>query len=1022
MSHQVIILAAGEASRWAGPQPKQLVEVEGEPVIHRAARLFPGALVATNNPALVPPAATALAVKKHGSTAETLLSAAPDWGDRTIILFGDTYYTNAAAKTIRQNSLPLAFFTDGQDLFGLAFDRSKHALLKRHLKKVAESKENAGRLWEVYRAIHGIESFPLTAADAPDSVVFIGDATQDFDAPQEYRDFLNGISKNHIHSAKPPTPAARRTVDALVVTYRGDVEWFEWSSQALQKNVQGLRRVVVVAPEQDRAIFDPIIAARPGFVARYIPDWPGAGYYWQQWVKLHADTYTDAEVVFHIDSDAFIREPVELWRDYMVAGKPIWMWGSYAAMGDTNPWRAPTERAFGGKCEHEFMRSFPFVLDRRTHAAARRHLEARHGSIEAYLRGCAAAHNAGHGPQFSEFNLMGCVAWSSQHELYHWVDSRLEPRPAGWQHSRQFWSHAKIADCMPEIRNILGLGGTPEIKVTSRGIWVLEHDTHISRWVEQAKRLDHDTETLRGICRHIKPGDTVVDVGAFIGDHTIAYARATHGVDSGRVLAFEPNPPAFECLRRNMTGLVHVECINAGLSDAPGNMGFVASENVGASRLAGVGTIPVKTLDSYGLRRLDFMKIDAEGMELRILRGALDTIERCRPKMYIEVNRGALAHAGTSPEELVSFLRQKLKYDVAGLQDGPQFDVLCTPEEQLAAQPLVVVLGVSHREVDLARLWLRWVAHLSRQTGGDNRDTSLIIFVNRRTTQDQRKAMVREIEQAGGGMFRTFIAEPPDEQEAGYPGSASHLFVRALEHVEREFPGCATLWVEADTVPMRPSWFREIADEYRRCGKPFMGGQAGQGEYRHMTGNAVYPADWRKLAPSLLESGSSTRPSNYWPNGFGDPWDVYSRAEIMPQMHLCHTIQQIWRPERFTDASAILPETALFHQCKDGSLIEVLARKHPGFEPPAVDRGFTMLNRHTGLSIAGTEIPFTQCRFSAGLGWISACIPRNYYEQLALTFAASRNIGVQAATLDEAQTMIAGRSRLPSAPVNTLRV
>ncbi len=80
-------------------------------------------------------------------------------------------------------------------------------------------------------------------------------------------------------------------------------------------------------------------------------------------------------------------------------------------------------------------------------------------------------------------------------------------------------------------------------------IAVIEFDSHISSWVEEAGRLCHDSMVHESILPLIKEGDWVVDAGAYIGDHTIAYAEKVGS--RGRVIAFEINPPALECLKHN---------------------------------------------------------------------------------------------------------------------------------------------------------------------------------------------------------------------------------------------------------------------------------------------------------------------------------------------------------------------------------------------------------------------------------------------------------------------------------------
>src|SRR5687767_9160852 len=90
---------------------------------------------------------------------------------------------------------------------------------------------------------------------------------------------------------------------------------------------------------------------------------------------------------------------------------------------------------------------------------------------------------------------------------------------------------------------------TNRMKILPNGIAVLEKDSHISKWCESEKRLDHDQNLLPVILSYVKKGDWVVDAGAFIGDHTRAYLDRVGA--TGVVVALEPNPEAFECLKHN---------------------------------------------------------------------------------------------------------------------------------------------------------------------------------------------------------------------------------------------------------------------------------------------------------------------------------------------------------------------------------------------------------------------------------------------------------------------------------------
>ena len=216
------------------------------------------------------------------------------------------------------------------------------------------------------------------------------------------------------------------------------------------------------------------------------------------------------------------------------------------------------------------------------------------------------------------------------------------------------------------------------MKVTNQNIAILEDDTHISHWVEESGRLDHDRYALPIILQHIKPGDTVVDAGAFIGDHTIAYCNAVG--ESGHVHAFEPNIKAYECLEYNCKS---AKTYNLGLSNVAETVYYSEDRNAGAGRILHDVTtstqIKTITLDSLQLSALDFLKIDVEGYEGAVLEGAALTIKKYRPKMWIEINVGALDQQGKTAADIESFL-SKLDYTYAAFPEiGEQYDLLCIP-------------------------------------------------------------------------------------------------------------------------------------------------------------------------------------------------------------------------------------------------------------------------------------------------------------------------------------------------------
>lgn len=151
----------------------------------------------------------------------------------------------------------------------------------------------------------------------------------------------------------------------------------------------------------------------------------------------------------------------------------------------------------------------------------------------------------------------------------------------------------------------------------------------------------YEAEELQIIAEHFK-GDVFIDIGANIGNHTI-YAGKLLGAT--RIIAFEPNPAARVILKCNLAlnnlenRVVHHAI---GLSDRSGRATLTTPiNNVGGTRLAlnnQDGTIELARGDDL-LRgeSVDFIKLDTEGMEMQVLAGLTDTIERHRPAMFVEV-------------------------------------------------------------------------------------------------------------------------------------------------------------------------------------------------------------------------------------------------------------------------------------------------------------------------------------------------------------------------------------------------
>jgi FkbM family methyltransferase len=143
----------------------------------------------------------------------------------------------------------------------------------------------------------------------------------------------------------------------------------------------------------------------------------------------------------------------------------------------------------------------------------------------------------------------------------------------------------------------------------------------------------------------ISRGDAVVDAGAYIGTHTVAFSLMVGR--QGSVHSFEPNRDAKELLDLNVLAnspsnvTVHESALGETRSRAKMETG--GDKNLGATRIHSIRKtaktgIAIETLDSLQLKKVEFVKADVEGWEMSLVRGAAATIASFRPMIFLECN------------------------------------------------------------------------------------------------------------------------------------------------------------------------------------------------------------------------------------------------------------------------------------------------------------------------------------------------------------------------------------------------
>ncbi len=123
------------------------------------------------------------------------------------------------------------------------------------------------------------------------------------------------------------------------------------------------------------------------------------------------------------------------------------------------------------------------------------------------------------------------------------------------------------------------------------------------------------------------------------------------------ILTFEPEPTLFAHLSANAPEQ-NIIRMQAALGEKPGLVSMACSRrgdhgpvHEGLTHVAGEGSIPMLRLDDFELPYLDLLMLDLEGYELYALRGAEQTIRRCRPLVVVEINRNC-GHYGIGPDDV----------------------------------------------------------------------------------------------------------------------------------------------------------------------------------------------------------------------------------------------------------------------------------------------------------------------------------------------------------------------------------
>lgn len=195
--------------------------------------------------------------------------------------------------------------------------------------------------------------------------------------------------------------------------------------------------------------------------------------------------------------------------------------------------------------------------------------------------------------------------------------------------------------------------------------WFPDGETHMPEWMSKVGqsrngRLSYQGGKYQESLTHVKRKKVAIDIGAHIG---LWSYNMSHDFD--RVICFEPLPSHIDCWKMNMFGCENAELYEVALGDKKGSISLSEMTNgsSGDTHITGDGNIPMITLDSLHVMWVDFIKIDCEGYELNVLKGAQNLLKRCKPVIVVEQKGDMAEKYGLEKLGAVNYL-EKLGYSV----------------------------------------------------------------------------------------------------------------------------------------------------------------------------------------------------------------------------------------------------------------------------------------------------------------------------------------------------------------------
>lgn len=237
------------------------------------------------------------------------------------------------------------------------------------------------------------------------------------------------------------------TCDIFIRTYVKDYEWLTFALKSIHKHVTGFRNIIVVSPDITDLSH---LKKEQVYECVDLPE----GYVGQQYTKLEAWRYTDADFIVYWDSDVVATEPMDLRKELFRDGLPImWMTPYAKLLVEGAAWKHVVQKWLGFEMNYEYMRRQPLVYHRETVYDCFVHLTLRNeGNLFRAMK--TKVPNR----EFTEFNILGSFAYLAQkatgEEMYLFLDTEVEAPPPNKAHQAYSWG-----GMTPEVMEIFRKAG-----------------------------------------------------------------------------------------------------------------------------------------------------------------------------------------------------------------------------------------------------------------------------------------------------------------------------------------------------------------------------------------------------------------------------------------------------------------------------------------------------------------------------------------------------------------------------------